>query len=267
MMLPDYALLHIDMPAPAVMRITMARAEKKNALNPALVDELTNAFHFANEAADVRVVILAAQGDVFSAGADLAYLRQLQSNTYDENLEDSARLGRLFSLIYSHKKLIIAAVQGHAIAGGCGLACVCDLIYAVPEARFGYSEVKIGFIPAIVMVFLLRKIGEGRARELLLTGKLISAETALAYGMITEVARLEELESKVLQAATTAAESTSAQSIARTRAMIAAVGSMEFNEAIKYATEQNAEARATEDCHRGISAFLNRERISWLPQS
>ena len=161
-----------------ILEIILNRPDKRNALNSEFVGELRQAFGEANADDSIRVIILKGSGKAFSAGADLGYLQQLQNNTYDENLQDSSHLMELFKLMYSHKKLIIAQVEGHALAGGCGLATVCDFIYTVPEALFGYTEVKIGFIPAIVMFFLLRKIGEAKARELLLTGTLIEATRA-----------------------------------------------------------------------------------------
>ena len=115
---------------------------------------------------EAKVIVLKAAGKVFSAGADLDYLQGLQKNTYEENLLDSNSLKDLFQMIYTHDKVVIAQVQGHAIAGGCGLASVCDFVFTQPEAKFGYTEVHIGFVPAIVMVFLLRRLGEGKSREL-----------------------------------------------------------------------------------------------------
>src|SRR5438128_1697767 len=170
-----------------ILEIILNRPDKRNALNSELVAELTQALDQANEDEDIRVVILKGRGKAFSAGADLGYLQTLQNNTYEENLADSTQLRRFFEKIYLHKKLIIAQVEGHALAGGCGLATVCDLVYSVPEAKFGYTEVKIGFIPAIVMFFLIRKIGEAKARDLLLTGKLIDATYAKELGIVSEI--------------------------------------------------------------------------------
>jgi methylglutaconyl-CoA hydratase len=130
--------------------ITMNRPEKRNALSHELVMELTHAFDTAENDLSVKVIVLKAQGDAFCAGADLAYLQQLQNYSFEQNLEDSRQLKNLFLKIYQLKKVVIAQVQGHALAGGCGLATVCDFTFAVPEAKLGYTEVKIGFIPALV---------------------------------------------------------------------------------------------------------------------
>ncbi len=140
--------------------IVLNRPDKRNALSPEMVSELKLAFKKAEDNAAVKVIVLKANGESFCAGADLAYLQDLQKFSYEENLADSRHLKELFLQIYTLRKVVIAQVQGSAMAGGCGLATVCDFVYAVPESKFGYTEVKIGFIPAIVMVFLLRKIGE-----------------------------------------------------------------------------------------------------------
>lgn len=243
--------------------ITLNRPEKRNALSGLLVHELKAAFKQAAEDVNTRVVILDAKGPVFSAGADLDYLQQLQKNTYEENYFDSTNLAQLFDAIYRHPKPVIAQVQGHAIAGGTGLATVCDFTFALPEANFGYTEVKIGFIPAIVSVYLLRKIGEGKAKELLLTGKLVTAEEAKACGLINDVVIAENLQNYVEEFATKLAAETSGNSLAYTKNLIAAVHEMSMESALKYAAEQNAECRATPDCRKGIAAFLNKEKITW----
>ena len=161
-----------------VAYITINRPDKRNALNPELVEALTDLFLRAGHDEEVKVVVLRAIGEVFSAGADLEYLQKLQYISSQDNLEDTIAIKELFYTIYTLPKLVIAQVEGHAIAGGCGLAAVCDIIFAVPEAKFGYTEVKIGFVPALVTCFLVRKLGEGRVRELLLSGELVDAATA-----------------------------------------------------------------------------------------
>ena len=243
--------------------ITLARAEKRNALNYEVVTQLKQAFAFAEEDENCKVVVLRAEGKVFCAGADLEYIQQLQENDYHENLADSTHLMELFRLIYTLKKVVIAQIHGHAIAGGCGLAAICDFGFTVPEARFGYTEVKIGFIPAIVKVFLLRKIGEARAKQLLLTGDLISAEEAERYGLVNYIVPAEELEERVYTFADRLCHENSKQSMEVTKEMIARVQEMSLEGGLQYAAEMNAIARGSEDCQRGIAAFLNKEPIKW----
>jgi len=237
--------------------------DKKNALNDEMVDELKQQFQQAFTDEKVKIIVLEANGDVFSAGADLAYLKKLQENTLAENVADSSSLAALYQMIYEGPKLVIAAVQGHAIAGGCGLATVCDFCYASSDAKFGYTEVKIGFIPAIVSFYLIRKIGETRAKELLLTGVLISAEEAQNLGMINKVVAPTKLKFEVEQFANQIIANCSSEALNRTKELIRTMPSLDTNTAMEYAAQMNAKARATEDCKKGINAFLNKEKIQW----
>jgi methylglutaconyl-CoA hydratase len=246
-----------------VALVTLNRPEKKNALNPELINSLKAAFNAAGSDHQVKIIILKASGDVFCAGADLEYLRQLQQNSFEDNLADSSNLMELFRQIYFHDKIIIAQVEGAAIAGGCGLATVCDFCYSVPEAHFGYTEVKIGFVPALVSTFLIRKVGETAARELLLTGKLISAERAVAAGLINKVILKSEITDYVWNTAQRIIVSSSAASIQLTKKAIAAVQSMPLEEALNFAASLNAQARSGEDYKKGIAAFIHKQKLTW----
>jgi methylglutaconyl-CoA hydratase len=243
--------------------ITLNRPEKRNAISKEIIAGLMEALWHMEQNDEAKILVIRAEGKAFCAGADLAYLQDLQKFTYQENLEDSEYLKKLFYKIYTMPKPVIAQIQGHALAGGCGLATVCDFSVAVPEAKFGYTEVKIGFIPAIVMVFLIRKIGEGKAKELLMSGNIISAEKAKAMGLINEVVPAEELESHVYALAQHLANTNSGASMAMTKKMIADVQGMGLEDALNHAAACNAKARANEDCKRGIAAFLQKEAISW----
>lgn len=243
--------------------ITINRAEKRNALNQQVVAELTAGFKQASERNDIKVIVLKSDGDVFSAGADLDYLQTLQKNTYSENLDDSTKLKELFRTIYECPKIVIAQVQGHAIAGGSGLVSVCDFVYSVPTAQFGYTEVKIGFAPAIVALFLIRKVGETIAKELLLTGNLISAHRAKEIGFINTIVEKEVLEETVNAFALEIANSTSANSIAITKQLINKLPSLDLQQALDYAAECNAKIRSTDDFQKGINAFLTKQKLNW----
>lgn len=246
-----------------VAYLTLNRPEKRNALGEQLVAELIDSFKQIAEDDSAKVVVLKGAGKVFCAGADLASLNKLQSNTYAENLEDSLQLKELFHTIYTFPKVVIAQVHGHAIAGGCGLANVCDFVFSVPNVKFGYTEVKIGFIPAIVKVFLIRKIGESRARQLLLSGDLVDSQTAFDYGIVNYLVEAEKLEEEVNSFAQKLCNQNSAQSMSLTKKMIAEIQLMPLEDALYFASEMNAKARASEDCKKGISAFLNKEKIEW----
>jgi methylglutaconyl-CoA hydratase len=243
--------------------ITLNRPDKRNALHPAFITELTTSLKEAEASADVKVIVIKAAGEAFSAGADLAYLQQLQNNTYQENLKDSVHLEKLFLTMYNLEKLIIAQVEGNAIAGGCGLVTACDIVFAVPEALFGYSEVKIGFVPALVAAFTLRKIGEGRTRELLLSGDLISAQLAREYGLVNFLQPATDIAGAVQAYAEKIVNSTSQQSIKTTKALLARIQSLSMAESLSHAAEVNAEARLTPDCKKGIDAFLNKKQPKW----
>lgn len=243
--------------------ITINRPEKRNALNPDLVALLSQAFLQAKNDDQAKVIILKANGDVFSAGADLEYLQQLQNNSADDNLSDTLTLKELFYAIYTSPKAVIAQVEGHAIAGGCGLASVCDIIFSVPEAKFGYTEVKIGFIPALVACFLVRKLGEGRTKELLLSGELIDAATAADYGLINFVVNKDEIAGRVKAYAEKLIRSTSAQSVALTKQLLNRAQNLSLEESLEEAVKLNVQTRSSADCKRGVEAFLNKEKFEW----
>jgi methylglutaconyl-CoA hydratase len=243
--------------------ITLNRPDKRNALSSEMVGALMSAFMRAESDTSVKVIVLRANGEAFCAGADLAYLQKLQVNTFEENLEDSLTLKNLFLKIYTCEKVVIAQVQGHALAGGCGIATVCDFIFSSEQAKFGYTEVKIGFIPALVSVFLIRKIGEQKARQLLLTGDIINAQEALSLGIINYVYSADNLAIEVRKFAQHIIQTNSAQSMQLTKKMISEVQSLSLEDALQYAATMNAKARATEDCKTGIAAFLNKQGLKW----
>ncbi len=243
--------------------ITLNRPEKRNALNAELVNELKTVFLKAEEDSEVKVIILRAAGKVFCAGADLEYMQNLQKNTFEENLADSKNLAELYRIIYTLNKVVIAQVEGHAIAGGAGLATVCDFVFSVPEAKYGYTEVAIGFVPAIVSFFLLRKIGETKAKELLLTGKLISAAKAKELNIFNFIESAKNIETAAYKFAQDIIKNASEDSLTLTKKLISDIQALDYAKAINFASEVNAMSRSTEDCKKGIAAFLNKEKISW----
>lgn len=243
--------------------ITLNRPEKRNALSHELVSELKLAFEKAETDSGVKVVILRANGEAFCAGADLTYLDKLLSFSRQQNLDDSNHLRSIFLKIYTFKKIVVAQVQGHALAGGCGLVTVCDFVFAIPEAKLGYTEVKIGFVPAMVMVFLIRRIGEQKAKHLLLSGELVSGDRAVDFGLVNKIVPKELIENTVLEFVQKLVKGNSAQSMELTKKMIEEVQSMKLEDALDYAAEQNAFARTTDDFKKGIKAFLAKEDLNW----
>ena len=216
----SFELLSITKSHP-LATITMTREEKRNALSPELIAELKRAFDELKNDEDVRVVILRGQGNTFSAGADLAYLQKIADAGPEENLADSRSLRDLLWQIYTFPKFTIAQVHGAALAGGCGLATVCDVIFAADDSQFGYTETAIGFIPALVSIFLVRKIGEQHARELLLSARKISAEEAYSLGLAQYVVPCGSLEAAVQDYALQVAKN-SPSAIALTKSLLAA---------------------------------------------
>lgn len=243
--------------------IRMQWEEKRNALSPGMIAALKEAFGEAAKDDKIKVIILSGTAKAFSAGADLAYLKKMQGFSQEENLKDSRNLKALFEEIYTLPKLVIAQIKGPAIAGGCGLATVCDLLISTPESLFGYSEVRIGFIPAIVMTFLIRKIGESHAKRLLLTGERITGSEAHRIGLVNYLFPADCIETESKALAEKMAKQCSGEAIAMTKKLIAQVQDLSLPKALELAAKANAEARAGKDCVRGVTAFLNKEKINW----
>jgi len=244
--------------------ISLNWPEKQNALDDQMVSELTQAFVQTQRDANVKSVILRGEGDAFCSGIEHSYLQRISSYDFNQNLQDSTDLMKLFQQIYTLRKPVIALVQGEAIAGGCGLATICDFIIAAREtAKFGFTETKIGFIPAIVLIFLVRRIGEGRARELVLRGNFLDAEESLKLGLISKVVPSIELEESGYQLANELIMNNSGTSMGLVKELLARVYGMETSDALDYASHLNALTRMTDDCKRGIDAFLNSKPLKW----
>lgn len=247
-----------------ICSITLSRPEKHNALDDQMVNELSSAFYAAQKDAAVKVILLKGEGESFCSGADLAYIQRIAKFDFHQNREDSLNLMKLFTQIYSHRKPVVALVHGNALAGGCGLATVCDFVIASREtARLGYTEVKIGFIPAIVMIFLVRRVGEAKARELTLRGSLLTAEEAKDIGLVNQVVPETDLERQGMDLALSLAKNSSSSSMGLIKELLARIHGMSTNDALDYAANLNALTRMTDDCKKGIEAFLNKEPIKW----
>lgn len=240
-----------------IATLLLDRAEKRNSLNTELIAELHAAIATCSQDSAVRVIVLKGAGSAFCAGADLSYLQKISQLSATENIDDSTALKDMLQSIVECPKPVIAMVHGPAIAGGCGLATVCDFVVAGrTKATFGYSEVRIGFIPAIVLVYLVRKIGDTQARRLLLSAENISAEEALRLGMITSVVDDDMLEMEVSTLARRLVKN-SMSAMGLTKHMLNAVHGMSLDAGLQYATVMNALARQTDDCKQGIASFLN----------
>lgn len=240
----------------AVARITMNRPEKRNALNDELVAALKSALRCADDDPEIRVVILSGAGIDFCAGADLSALQKIAAASVAENLDDARSLMELFVMLRDVRVPVIAVVRGRALAGGCGLALGCDLVIAETDARFGFPEVKIGFVPAMVMTILRRNVSEKKAFELISLGGEISASEAASFGLINRVAS-ENLESEASRIAAKLAR-LSPSAIALSKQLLYKIDNLPFVESLESGVDINVTARMTEDCKKGIAEFLNK---------
>lgn len=247
--------------ADGILRITLNRPERRNAMTPEMQEELISAMQ---EAAvnDCRVVVFAGAGEGFCAGLDLSALQRMNDKTAVEHTADAERVALLFRTLYELPKPTIALVHGAAIAGGTGLATICDFTLAAPGAKFGYTEVRIGFVPAVVSAFLTLQIGEKQARDLLLTGRLFTAEEALRLGLVGEVIEMERLEPRMLEIVS-ALNANSPEALAATKRLLAAQNKDWLDAAVAKALAANAEARGTHDFREGIAAFLEKRKPVW----
>ncbi len=241
--------------------IPLNRPEKRNAISFELIDDLLRALDEIARSESI-ILILTGAGKAFCSGMDLENLKTLLGRTWEQNLKDSETMVRLFRSLYEFPKITIAAVNGPAIAGGTGLALLCDFTLAVPEAKFGYTEVRIGFVPAIVSTFLLRQVGEKQARDLLLTGRLFGAEEALRMGLINELVAPEKLIARARELAALLMENSPA-SLRATKQLLNDHARAELDVQIEAAVRENAAVRTTADFREGITSFLEKRRPVW----
>jgi methylglutaconyl-CoA hydratase len=244
-----------------VATITLNRPEKRNAISFQLVDELQSALNEV-EGSSAHAVILTGSGKAFCAGMDLDELKSLLGKNHEENVKDSSRMATMFRRLYEFPLPTIAAVNGAAIAGGTGLATMCDFTLAVPEAKFGYTEVRIGFVPAIVSSILVWQVGHKIARDLLLTGRLFDAVEAYRYGLANEVVPAERLMARAHEIAAQLAEN-SPSSVRATKKLINSFIAKSLDEQIAAAIEDNARIRTTADFREGVSSFLEKRKPVW----
>jgi methylglutaconyl-CoA hydratase len=244
-----------------VAALTLNRPEKRNAISFDLIDDLLRALEEVSKS-DAIVLILTGAGKAFCSGLDLDNLKALLGRTPEQNLQDSRTMVQLFRSLYEFPKVTIAAVNGTAIAGGTGLALLCDFTLAVPEAKFGYTEVRIGFVPAIVSTFLLRQVGEKQARDLLLTGRLFDAAEAVRLGLVSEIVPGENLMPRARALAAALMENSPA-SLRATKQLLTGHARPGLDAQIESAVRENAAIRTTADFREGISSFLEKRKPVW----
>ena len=249
----------------AARLITLNRPDVRNALSVQLISALMDALADAMAAPKVRGVVLTGAGSDFCAGADLKALQEIAKRSREENLADSNHLAKLFVAIHTGDKPVAAAVRGNALAGGSGLACVCDRVVAADDATFGFTEARIGFVAAIVSRFVIERTGMRVARDLLLTARRIDAAEALKAGIADELAAGAE----VVPRAVNWIESLkpcAPSSLRLTKKLLAGLSGRTLVDALAFAAEMNATTRATDDCKEGVAAFLEKRKPRWLAE-
>jgi methylglutaconyl-CoA hydratase len=258
--LPGYKTLLLS-ESDNIATITFNRPEKRNAVSFELVQDLMRALEEIEKFSS-QVVIMTGAGKAFCAGLDLEDLKGLVGKTHEQNVQDSATMARMFRTIYDFPKPTIAAVNGAAIAGGTGIATMCDFTLAVPEAKFGYTEVRIGFVPAIVSSFLVMQVGHKIARDLLMTARLFDAAEAHRYGLVNEIVQPENLMPRAQELAKLLLEN-SPSSVRATKALINGFIKAQLDSQVAAAIEDNARIRSTADFREGISSFLEKRKPVW----
>ncbi len=243
----------------SVARVTLNRPEKRNALNDAVVAGIKDGLKKASKDERVRVVVISGAGKDFCSGADLSALQKIANASVAENSEDARLLLELFLLIRQLPIPVVAAVTGRALAGGCGLATACDLVLSTSSARFGYPEVKIGFVPAMVMAILRRNVSEKRAFELITRGAEICEDKAKRFGLVNHVFPEASFAEDVNQYVSEF-ENMSRSAIGLTKALLYQMDGMAFSEALETGADVNVIARLTDDCQQRIAKFLNKDR-------
>jgi len=239
----------------AIARLTLNRPEKRNALNDTVIDGLKQELRQADSDKALRVVVISGAGPDFCSGADLSALKKISNASVEENVDDARALMELFVMMRNMRLPIIAAVRGRALAGGCGLATACDIVLASSSARFGYPEVKIGFVPAMVMAILRRNVSEKRSFELITRGAEINAAEAERIGLINQVFSDETFDSEI-EAYARAFENVNASALALSKKLLYQMDGMAFVEAVQSGVDVNVIARMSEDCQQGIARFL-----------
>ena len=243
--------------AGSIARITLNRPDKRNALNDELIAGIKSGLRAAAAEQSIRVVVISGAGKDFCSGADLSALQKISEATIAENAADARSMMELFTMMRDLPVPVVAAVHGRALAGGCGLASAADLVLAAESARFGYPEVKIGFVPAMVMAILKRNVSEKQAFELLTHGGEITARRAYEVGLVNQVFADETFEAEI-QAYISVFEKMSKSAVSLSKALLYQIDGLAFREAIETGADVNVIARLSEDCQQGIAGFLKK---------
>ncbi|NIP42113.1 MAG: enoyl-CoA hydratase/isomerase family protein [candidate division Zixibacteria bacterium] len=246
-----------------VARITFCRPEIHNAFNSDMIRELTGAFNKMKDDKDVRVIVMTGEGKSYCAGADLNWMRAVKDYSYEQNLKESLELAALFRLIYEFPRPVIGRINGAAIGGGTGFVAVTDIAIAADTAIFSFSEVKIGVVPACISPYVVKRVGEGRAREFFLTGERLTAQRALEAGLVNQAVQAEELDTavdKMIKQILTSGP----DAIGVCKDLLHNIANQNMDEAEKYTAEVIANLRKSPEGQEGMDAFLNKRKPNWV---
>ena len=259
-------MLKVDIRNPVAF-VLLDRPEVHNAFNDELIKLITDTFEELGRRNDVRVIVLGGNGKSFCAGADLNWMKRMVQYTREQNLEDARAVGRMYLAIAKCPKPVIARVHGHALGGGAGLVAACDIGVAIESVQFGFTEVKLGIIPAIIAPFVIARVGPGRAREFFITGERFLAPVALSTGLIQHVAAHERaldalIDSKIAQILTSAPGA-----VAAAKELIFGVTARTLESSLEFAAEAIAQARTSSEGQAGMQAFLERQKPPWIEKN
>jgi methylglutaconyl-CoA hydratase len=243
--------------------ITLNRPERRNSLDDSMIREMISGLNYLSRENTIRTIVITGVGESFCAGMDIGYIHDSMEKAHEENVEDAKSLQKLLLSIRNSKKTIIAMVNGPAMGGGCGIAAACDIVFASLDATLGIPEMRIGFVPAVILPFIIGRMGEGKAREFVLKGEIADASRAKSYGLITDAVPAEQLSAFVFNFAEQLAISTSPASVTLTKELFMRLNEMNYRDGMEFAVNLNAMVRKTEDFKKGIDAFLNKEKIKW----
>ena len=247
-----------------ISTITLNRPEKRNALDDIMIRELSDVLSNVNRNTQSRIVVITGEGNSFCAGMNLDYLKTYSELPQEQNLEDARNLMKMLQLIPNLRKPIIAMVNGPALGGGCGIAAACDFVFAGKQkAKIGVPEVRLGFIPAVIIGFLIKRMGESSAKEFSLCGDILDATTAMQKGLVSEVVDDDRLSERVYEFACELARTTSPASITLIKDLFSRYSEMNLKDVMEYAANLNALVRKTDDFKKGIDSFLKKEKLEW----
>ncbi len=261
-MAKQYKTVKLEINGP-VAQVSFCRPEIHNAFNDTLIFEMTDLFKSIKENKDIRVVVLTGEGKSFCAGADLNWMRRVKDYSFEKNLEESLALADLFYLIYSLPVPVIGRINGAAIGGGTGFVSVCDIAVAAESAKFSFSEVKIGVVPACIGPYVIKKIGEGKAREFFISGERLKAEDAYRIGLVNRWYPDDQLDAEIDKLVKTILSS-GPNAIVMAKELISNAPLMKPDEFKPYTAEMIAKLRKSDEGQEGMDAFLNKRKPNWV---